>query len=157
MLHQILKGVALLSNLYHHFLMQQKLDLSGVFVLLLLTTCHIFFLLRSTNFNSTVSDSRENDLLEKLKQLSKDSKTNGFDTRRFTELLKEYTEGKIKYKFHYHLIHMYIIQQATHPAQTPWLQTNLSRSFTTSWQKTETMPSQLRHPLLLAWTRERRW
>ena len=55
----------------------------------------VIFHCRSTNINSTGSDSRENDLLEKLKQLSKDSKTSGFDTQRFTELLKEYTEGKI--------------------------------------------------------------
>ena len=44
--------------------------------------------------NSSSSDSREEELLEKLKELASDSKNNGFDTEKFTELLKEYTKGR---------------------------------------------------------------
>ena len=47
---------------------------------------HLIFC-RSTNV------SREEELLEKLKELAKESKNKGFNTQKFTELLKEYTNG----------------------------------------------------------------
>ena len=46
------------------------------------------------NSSGSSSDSREEELLEKLKELASDSKNNGFDTEKFTELLKEYTKGR---------------------------------------------------------------
>ena len=41
------------------------------------------------------SDFRENELLEKLKKLGRESKNNGFDPEKFSNLLKEYSMGKV--------------------------------------------------------------
>ena len=49
--------------------------------------CGLYFLIRSTT-------SDDNNLLEKLKEMAKDSKTDeSFDTQRFADLLDEYTRG----------------------------------------------------------------
>ena len=49
--------------------------------------CGLYFFIRSTT-------SDDNNLLEKLKEMAKDSKTEeSFDTQKFADLLDEYTRG----------------------------------------------------------------